>query len=57
MKRVVIVLLCGLFCLPLQAQIAVNSSVESVKIGGYVGRRIDDCIEKRVKAQDVEHLG
>ena len=56
MKRVAIVLLCGLFCLPLQAKIAVNSSVESVKIGGYVGRRIDDCIEKRVKAQDVEHL-
>lgn len=56
MKRVVIVLLCGLFCLPLKAQIAVNSSVESVKIGGYVGSRIDDCIEKRVKAQDVEHL-
>lgn len=56
MKKVVIVLLCGLFCLPLKAQIAVNSSVESVKIGGYVGSRIDDCIEKRVKAQDVEHL-
>lgn len=56
MKKVVIVLLCGMFCLPLKAQIAVNSSVESVKIGGYVGSRIDDCIEKRVKAQDVEHL-
>lgn len=56
MKKVVIVLLCGMFCLQLKAQIAVNSSVESVKIGGYVGSRIDDCIEKRVKAQDVEHL-
>lgn len=37
-------------------QIAVNSLVESVKIGGYVGRRIDECIVNRVKAQDVEHL-
>ena len=28
----------------------------SLNIGGYVGTRIDDCIEKRVKAQDVAHL-
>ena len=48
--------LLALMCVPTQAQIAVDSSVESVKIGGYVGRRIDECIEKRVKAQDVEHL-
>ena len=38
------------------AQITVNSSVKEVKIAGYVGHRIDECIEHRVKAQDVEHL-
>ena len=38
------------------AQIAVDSKVESVKIGGYLGGRIDDCIEHRVKAQDWDHL-
>ena len=39
-----------------QAQIAVESPIKQVKIAGYVGERIDDCIEHRVKAQDVEHL-
>ena len=39
-----------------QAQIAVNSPVSKVRIDGYIGSRIDDCIEHRVKAQDVEHL-
>ena len=38
------------------AQIAVNSPVKSVRIDGYIGSRIDACIEHRVKAQDVEHL-
>lgn len=33
-----------------------TSSVKHVKISGYIGSRIDDCIEHRVKAQDVEHL-
>ena len=54
--KVAAVAVATLLCLPSQAQIAVDSSVESVKIGGYVGRRIDECIEKRVKTQDVEHL-
>ncbi|MBQ1228124.1 MAG: glycoside hydrolase family 127 protein, partial [Alistipes sp.] len=39
-----------------QAQIAVESPIKQVKIAGSVGERIDDCIEHRVKAQDVEHL-
>lgn len=30
--------------------------VESVKLDGYLGHRIDDCITKRVLAQDVDHL-
>ena len=38
------------------AQVAVDSPVSRVRIGGYIGSRIDDCIENRVKAQDVDHL-
>ena len=30
--------------------------VTYIKLSGYVGGRIDDCIEHRVKAQDVDHL-
>lgn len=33
-----------------------TSSVERVSVGGYIGSRIDDCIEQRVKGQDVDHL-
>lgn len=32
------------------------AQVKELKISGYLGTRIDDCIEHRVKAQDVEHL-
>lgn len=32
------------------------AQVKDLKISGYLGSRIDDCIEHRVKAQDVEHL-
>lgn len=32
------------------------SQVKELKISGYLGNRIDECIEHRVKAQDVEHL-
>lgn len=38
------------------AQVVNNSPVKQVKISGYVGTRIADCIEHRVKAQDVDHL-
>lgn len=31
-------------------------AVKSSKIGGYVGKRIDDCIENRVKPQDTDTL-
>lgn len=33
-----------------------QSAVEQVRLGGYIGSRIDDCIEQRVKGQDVDHL-
>ncbi len=32
------------------------SKIEKVKIGGYLGSRIDACVGQRVKAQDVEEL-
>lgn len=38
------------------AQVVVSPAIESIKIGDYVGKRIDDCITHRVKAQDWEHL-
>lgn len=61
MKQLFRSILCSAFFVlmltPLaQAQIAVNSPIESVKIGGYIGSRIDDCIAHRVKAQDWEHI-
>lgn len=31
-------------------------TVESIRIGGYIGERINTCIEQRVKTQDVEAL-
>ncbi len=37
-------------------QVGNDSPVKQVKISGYVGTRITDCIEHRVKAQDVDHL-
>lgn len=39
-----------------KAQVDNMSPVKHVKIAGYVGGRIDDCIGRRVKAQDVDHL-
>lgn len=48
-------LLC-MAVMPVLSQIPVNSPVTHIKIFGYVGGRIDDCIEHRVKAQDVDHL-
>ncbi len=34
----------------------IASDPSSVKIGGYLGEKIDLVIEQRIKAQDVEHL-
>ena len=38
------------------AQVGNDSPVKQVKISGYVGTRITDCIEHRVKAQDVDFV-
>ena len=34
----------------------VNPHLESIQIEGYVGERIQTCIDKRVKGQDVNEL-
>ena len=33
-----------------------NGDPSAIKMGGFLGDRMDDCIEKRVKGQDVSHL-
>lgn len=38
------------------SQKSVAPSVKQINISGYVGDRINDCIEQRVKLQDVNHL-
>lgn len=40
----------------LMASAASAATPESIKIGGYVGDRIDGCIATRVLAQDVDHI-
>ncbi|MDD4516800.1 MAG: glycoside hydrolase family 127 protein [Massilibacteroides sp.] len=49
-KKITFLVLFGAICTP------VFSQVKDLKIFGYLGNRIDECIEHRVKAQDVEHL-
>ncbi len=48
-------LLCALSATSM-AQVVKDSPVLMVRMSGYIGERIDECIEHRVKAQDVEHL-
>lgn len=33
-----------------------TASADNIKLGGYVGNRIDDCIKTRVVGQDVDHI-
>ena len=35
---------------------ASDARIKSVKISGYLGKRIDDCINNRVKKQDIDEL-
>lgn len=55
-KAASVLLFACAFSSSAEAQIANNPAVKQVKISGYVGNRIDDCIEHRVKSQDVDHL-
>ena len=52
MKRASIILLVA-FLIPCFTS---GQSVEKVNIYGYLGKRIDDCIEHRVMGQDVDYL-
>jgi len=45
-----------IFSIPALGQTGTIPAVKNTKINGYLGQRIDDCIEHRVKAQDVDHL-
>ncbi len=56
MKHIFSIIAAFALCVSASAQVAVEQPVSRVRIGGYVGSRIDDCIEHRVKAQDVDHL-
>lgn len=40
----------------MNAQVRNTDPVRHLRISGYLGQRIDACIEYRVKAQDVDHL-
>lgn len=54
-KMVSLALVC-LMPTTLFSQIGYSPSIKQVKISGYVGSRIDDCIEHRVKQQDADYL-
>lgn len=58
MKKFVTLLLLATLTLWTSAQthVAVNSSVQQISIGDYLGSRINDCITHRVKGQDWDHL-
>lgn len=46
----------GLYILSVQPAFSQEYSIENIHIDGYVGNRINTCIEHRVKSQDVDHL-
>ena len=51
---------CLFFCFCvccMNAQVRNTDPVRHLRISGYLGQRIDACIEYRVKAQDVEWSG
>ena len=50
MKRILLTSIMALLCLSARAE------VKNVKLEGYVGNRLDGCIEKRVKAQNADEL-
>ena len=40
----------------LQAKVAEATQVKRVSMEGYIGKRVDDCIRKRVMGQNVDEL-
>lgn len=55
-KAPLFLLLCAASCWTAGLAQNSRSSEQRVKLSGYIGQRIDSCIARRVKAQDVEHL-
>ena len=45
-----------LFLLPVNGKKAVSAGIAEVKLQGYIGHRIDQCIEKRVMGQNADEL-
>ncbi len=52
-KHILFLFACAGF---LHTNAAPDSGVEQLKLGGYVGQRLDGCIEKRVLGQSVDEL-
>ena len=50
------VLLLLLLSLGLQAKVVETTQVKSVTMEGYIGKRVDDCIRKRVMGQNMDEL-
>ena len=48
--------LSALIVLSAAAQPAEFLPADDIRLSGYMGKRIDDCIGRRIKAQDTEHL-
>lgn len=55
MKTNIIAILICIISFPLLAQ-EKTSYVKDIKMKGYLGTRIDDCITGRVMAQDLDHI-
>ena len=56
-QRLLLIMGCfSLFFLPGQGKGSDPVSAQQIHLSGYIGKRIDECIERRIKAQDTEHL-
>ncbi len=55
LKKLFIALLLGGWAVSASAQIGVGP-VKSIKLTGYIGKRVDQCIELQTKTQDLDEL-
>ncbi|MBR6048024.1 MAG: glycoside hydrolase family 127 protein, partial [Bacteroidaceae bacterium] len=56
LRRMTVFLLVLLLVAGLQAKVAEATQVKRVSMEGYIGKRVDDCIRKRVMGQNVDEL-
>ena len=56
LHRMTVFLLVLLLVAGLQAKVAEATQVKRVSMEGYIGKRVDDCIRKRVMGQNVDEL-